>query len=156
MLHVEHRQQQPQGHRCRVRGQCQHQTGEFPEQEFRSPHRLREQCVERALVHFLGNQRNTEKNGNQQPDHRNGAQAEAHNYRLLDPNRNLSHGHGCGYHQQREKHQVVKHPVAHRFAESVQRHDACAPHCPLTSTAAPCARSASTRFMKNSSSVAFT
>src|SRR5436309_1655383 len=156
VLHVEHHEQQTQGHRRCVHRQRQHQPPEFSEQEFPSSHRFGQQRIERALVHFLGDQRDTKKNRNQQSDHRNGAQPKAHDDGLLDPNRNLSYCHRRGYHEQRKKHQVVKHPVAHRFTKRVQCHNAGAPHCSLTSTAAPCARSASTRFMKNSSSVAFT
>src|SRR6202008_672876 len=86
-------------------------------------------------------------------DHRNRGEPQDDDYVAFDPDGNLPHQDGRADHHQREEDQVVEHPVANRFPECVRRHRLHISHFPLTSTALACARSASTRCMKYSSSV---
>src|SRR5208337_3768200 len=72
---------------------------------------------------------------------------------FFNPDGNLAHQDRRAHHQQREKHQIVEDAVPHRFPERIRGHCPYVLHFPLTSTAFACARSASTRFMKKSSSV---
>src|SRR6266566_226692 len=120
------------------------------------PQGLSQHRVQRALVHLFGHQPHADKNGNQQTHQRDRTQTQGHDNGLFYPDGNLPGDDRRRHHQQREEQQVVKHAVPHRFPERIQRHHARPLHFPLTSTAAACARSASTRSIKNSSSVALT
>src|SRR5262249_42881255 len=104
----------------------------------------------------LANQRHAQEHRDENAHHGNCGKPQADDHVTLDADRDLSDQNRRGHHQQREKHQVVEHAVAHRLAERVCRYCPDVPHLPLTSTALACARSASTRFMKNSSSVPLT
>src|SRR5262249_232764 len=116
-------------------------------------HGFGQQRVECPLVHLFGHKPYADEYGNENPNQGNCRQPKADDYALFNPNRNLPDQNRYAHHHQCEKDQVIQNTVAPRLPKRVRRHRPNASHRALTSTAFACARSASTRFMKNSSSV---
>ena len=109
------------GHEKCIHHERAGEAEKFADNELPPAHRAREHGVKRALLNFLGDKADADKDGNHHAKKRNRSEAEIDYHQTLDINGNLADENSGAGQQQREGDQVVKDAVANRFAERIAR-----------------------------------
>src|SRR4029077_9640811 len=120
MGHVEQGTEHADGHKEGVHHQRSGQPEELADDEFPAAYRARQHGVQRALLNFLRDQPDADKNRDDHAEQRYRRQAQVDDHELLDVDGNLADQDGGAGEQQRKRDQVVEHAVADGLAERVR------------------------------------
>ena len=117
---VEQRQKHSDGHEEGVDHQRSREPKELAYDKFPPANRPRQHRVQRAFVNLFRNQANPDEDRDHHSEEADSRQPQVHHHEALDVDRDFSHQNRRPREQQRERDQVVQHPVAHCFAKSVE------------------------------------
>src|ERR1700719_4706010 len=119
MAHVKERCSHADRHQTGIHEQREQQACVFSNDELPAADRLREQAVERTLLHFFVNQADSDEDRHHQPERGNRRKSQIYDDEAVNPDGNLSHQNRSADHHERKENEVVENAISNRFAERI-------------------------------------